>query len=234
MLTPLDIQNKEFSKGIRGYKDIEVDSFLDEVIADYELIYKENKSLKNKIEMLNEQLSHFDSIEETLQKTLVIAQTTAEDVVVTARKKSDNIVEEANNRAQKIIGDANDQVMDIKRKYESVKQEMFAFKTKYKSFLSSQLETIDSYTREDYKFDGAEIKSEPGNYAVEDEDIVTNMKKEITMNFKDEIAKNLNKDMSIGLEDEQDLTITEQPELAQEIESLSAFQNQNSIEWNNA
>lgn len=36
MITPLEIQNKEFRRGIRGYKEDEVDEFLDKIILDYE------------------------------------------------------------------------------------------------------------------------------------------------------------------------------------------------------
>ena len=56
MITPLDIQNKEFKKVMRGYKESEVDEFLDKVIVDYEKLYKENIELKDKIALLNEQI----------------------------------------------------------------------------------------------------------------------------------------------------------------------------------
>ena len=47
MITPLDIENKKFSKQmVNGYNVDEVDEFLDEITADYEKLYKENKALK--------------------------------------------------------------------------------------------------------------------------------------------------------------------------------------------
>ena len=48
MLTPLDIHNKVFSKGVRGYKLEEVDAFLDEVIRNYESLFRENRELKKR------------------------------------------------------------------------------------------------------------------------------------------------------------------------------------------
>lgn len=45
-LTPLDIHNKEFSKGFRGYDEDEVNEFLDQIIKDYEILIREKKSLK--------------------------------------------------------------------------------------------------------------------------------------------------------------------------------------------
>ena len=49
MMTPLDIQNKSFSSGTLGYKKAEVDSFMAEVLADYEKLYKMNAESKEKI-----------------------------------------------------------------------------------------------------------------------------------------------------------------------------------------
>jgi len=61
MITPLDIQNKEFRRSIRGYNEAEVDEFLDEVMKDFEKLYKENMELKDKILVLNEQIDRYNS-----------------------------------------------------------------------------------------------------------------------------------------------------------------------------
>lgn len=146
MLTPLDIQNKEFRKGVRGYKESEVDSFLDQVMIDYEKLYKENIELKDKIAMLNDQLKHYNTIEETLQNTLVVAQSTADEVKANARKQSELIIKEAEEAARKIIDEAHKEVEKIQAKYEEIKSEMSVFRTRFKTLLQSQLETLDRYS----------------------------------------------------------------------------------------
>lgn len=73
MLTPLDIENKKFSKQMmNGYSVEEVDDFLDELTVDYEKIYKEVAEAKNKIEDLQESMEKYKNIEGTLQNTLVM------------------------------------------------------------------------------------------------------------------------------------------------------------------
>ena len=73
MLTPLDIENKKFSKQMmNGYSVSEVDDFLDELTADYEKMYKENSDLKDKLEAASNNLSQYKSIETTLQNTLAL------------------------------------------------------------------------------------------------------------------------------------------------------------------
>ncbi|EAG7471012.1 DivIVA domain-containing protein, partial [Listeria monocytogenes] len=44
-LSPLDIHNKEFTRGFRGYDEDEVNDFLDQIIKDYEQVIKEKKRI---------------------------------------------------------------------------------------------------------------------------------------------------------------------------------------------
>ena len=73
MITPLDIENKRFSKQMmNGYSVEEVDDFLDELTEDYEKLYKEVAESKNKMEELQENVEKYKGIESTLQNTLVM------------------------------------------------------------------------------------------------------------------------------------------------------------------
>jgi len=65
MLTPMDIENKEFKKGLRGYREEDVDEFLDIVKEDYEQITNENRNLKDKLSMYQEQINKYENIEGT-------------------------------------------------------------------------------------------------------------------------------------------------------------------------
>ena len=96
MLTPLDIENKTFNKQIMsGYNVDEVQNFMNELLRDYEKLYKENIEYKDKIDMLNQGIQHYKSIEDTLQNALVVAQGTAESVKQNAKAEADNIIKEA-------------------------------------------------------------------------------------------------------------------------------------------
>jgi len=148
MLTPLDIQNKEFKRGVRGYKETDVDTFLDEIMIDYEKIYKENIELKDKISMLNDQIKHYNKIEETLQNTLVVAQSTAEEVKISAKKNADLIIKEAEDNSKRIIEEAKNEALKIREEYETLKKDMLVFKTRFKTLLQSQLESLDDYYKD--------------------------------------------------------------------------------------
>ena len=94
-LTPLDIHNKEFSRGFRGYDEDEVNEFLDLVIKDYEMLIREKKELEERLNEMTERLGHFTTIEETLNKSIIVAQEAAEEVKRNAQKEAKVIVKEA-------------------------------------------------------------------------------------------------------------------------------------------
>lgn len=79
-LTPLDIHNKEFSRKLRGYDEDAVNEFLDQIIKDYEALIRENKELQNHANSLQDKLDHFANLEETLSKTIIVAQEAADEV----------------------------------------------------------------------------------------------------------------------------------------------------------
>lgn len=143
MLTPMEIHNKEFKKGMRGYKEEEVDEFLDKVVTDFEKLYRENGELKDKLSVINEKVDSYNLMERTLQNTLVVAQTTAEDVVVNARKKAELIVNEAEEQGKRVVEEANRSVTDIHRDYEALKKDAQVFKTRFRTLLESELESLN-------------------------------------------------------------------------------------------
>lgn len=142
MLTPMDIHNKEFRRAFRGYNELEVNEFLDEVIEDYEKLYKENLELKDRIGLLNDKLQNYIGLEQTLNNTLVMAQKTADEMTANAKEKAENIIKEAEETARKIIEKANQEVIEIKKEYENIKKQMLEFKLKFKTLLEAELRVL--------------------------------------------------------------------------------------------
>ena len=149
MLTPLDIENKKFSKQImNGYSVEEVDDFLDEIGIDYAKKQKELKEAQNKIEELNSSLEHYKNIEGTLQNTLLMAQSTAEEVKNVAKQKADQIVNEAKTNTQKEVDFLQNQILMKKKELEDVQKQFDIYKAKMESLLISQLELIKEINKD--------------------------------------------------------------------------------------
>lgn len=147
-LTPMDINNKEFKRGLRGYNPDEVDEFLDEVVDNYEEIYKENGKLKEKLEVLEEQVSHYAKIEGTIQNTLVLAQNAADQAKEASQKEAEVIIKNANETAQRIVDKAHNDVIQINSEFDRVKQEFIKFRAKFRNFINAQLETFDDLEKD--------------------------------------------------------------------------------------
>ena len=143
MITPMDIENKEFKKGFRGYNEEEVDEFLDRVKEDFENLYRENLDLKEKLKLYQEQVSRYKSIEETLNATLITAQTAAEDTCSAANKKAKIIVEEAELKSKQIIEDCKERIIELQNQYDNLVKEFKIFRNKFKSLIKDEMTTID-------------------------------------------------------------------------------------------
>lgn len=150
MITPLDIDNKRFSKQVvSGYNVEEVDDFLDELTADYSKNYKEVNELRSKVEELNNSLVQYKTIESTLQNTLVMAQSTAEEVKNVAKQKADQIIEEAKANAQKQVDELNNEIIMKQKELDDVKKQFDIYKAKMESLLISQLELLKDVNKDD-------------------------------------------------------------------------------------
>ena len=143
-LSPLDIHNKEFSSKFRGYDEDEVNEFLEQIMKDYENVLEENKALKNSLKQSKEQVSHFNSIEETLQKSILVAQEAAEDVRRNSMKESKLIIKEAEKNADRIVNEALSRARKISVEIEDLKKQSKVFRTRFKMLIEAQLDLIQS------------------------------------------------------------------------------------------
>ena len=143
MIAPIEIENKEFKKVLRGYKEEEVDEFLDLVKEDYEQLYRENAELKEKVRLYQDQINKYENIEETLNATLITAQRAAEDTCNAANKKARIIVEEADLKARQVIEQANNSVIEIRKEYDLMVKEFKVFRNKFKSLIDEIFYNVD-------------------------------------------------------------------------------------------
>ena len=149
MITPLDIENKKFAKQVvNGYNVDEVDAFLDEIMIDYEKIYRENAELKQNTDELNVNVGQYKNIENTLQNTLVMAQKTADEIQAVAKKQAEQIIKDAEFTAKSALEEVNTQIIIKQKELEDVKKQFQVYKAKMESLLIAQLEILKD-TNED-------------------------------------------------------------------------------------
>lgn len=142
MITPIELQSKTFKTGL-GYEKRDVENFLNSLLSDYEIMYKENMELKDKINTLNNGLNYYKSIEKTLQKALVLAEKAAEDTKEASIKEARAIEEDAKGKAQVILADAQYELQKLHDKTLQLLRQYDLYKAQFKHMAAAQVELLD-------------------------------------------------------------------------------------------
>ena len=149
MYTPLDIENKKFAKQMmNGYSVDEGDEFLDELTLDYEKLYKESSENKEKIQELEESIVKYKNLESTLQSTLVMAQSTAEEIKKAAQQQADQIIKDAQGTARQRATELQQEVTIKEKELVELQKKFDVYKAKMESLLISQLELLKDVNKD--------------------------------------------------------------------------------------
>ena len=97
---------------------------------------------------LKEDMEHYKAIESTLQSTLVMAQTTAEEVKNVARQQADQIINEAKINAEKEVDSLTNQIALKQKELDDVQKQFDVYKAKMESLLISQLEILKEVNKD--------------------------------------------------------------------------------------
>jgi cell division initiation protein len=157
-ITPMDIEQQEFSRSFRGYNEEEVDDFLDKIVKDYEELINENVRLNEEIEKMQEKLKEFSEIEETLRSALLNAQKSAEEMKGRVESEAKIIIEKAEMEAKVLKQQVFQKEDLLKSEIDNLRRYKFIFKEKIKSMLNLYLRMLEN-----------EEFEEVGNYDIKEE-----------------------------------------------------------------
>ena len=148
MIRPIDIQEKEFSRAVRGYKEEEVNAFLDELTLDLERLLNELRETKEENSRLVEELERHRGSEGTVVETLEAAKSLMQDISASAEKRADILLKNAELDAELMRKEARETAEDIARESEALRTRFISFRTKYKQLLEAELQRFDSLSME--------------------------------------------------------------------------------------
>lgn len=153
-LSPIDIKKQEFKKSFKGYDVSEVEAFLDTVANEMEKIFRENQSLKERIEELEKQLESskseiqiFRDNEKTFQKAIVKSQDMSEDLLDNAKKRAELIIKEAEILSHKTKLDAQQEMLGMKQELEDLRNKNEMIIEDIRNYLVEKLNSIEDYTK---------------------------------------------------------------------------------------
>jgi cell division initiation protein len=161
-ITPLDIQQKQFPMKLRGFDVEEVYAFLEVVREEMEDLLRENASLKETVQRIENQIKEYKDMETTLRETLMTAQQMVEDYKTNARRESEIIVKEAELKADTIVKLAHEKVIKIHEDIVDLKGIRRHFKEELKRMVENHMKMIEFDKEREEEDEGEGLKETEG------------------------------------------------------------------------
>lgn len=146
MITPAEIQEKDFPRGVRGYKEEEVDKFLDLITLDFEKLIKENVRLKAEVAAMEAEQSKNKGAESSVIETLEAAKALMNDISVSAEKRAEILLKNAEMDAELIVREAREAAVRIDADHKTLKKSYNSFRDRYQHLLETELSRVESLT----------------------------------------------------------------------------------------
>lgn len=144
MIKPIDIQEKIFSKAVRGYKEDEVNEFLDAITLDLGQLLEELRETKEENSRLVAELERIRGAEGSMVETLQAAKSLMTDIAASSEKRAEILIKNAELDAELIKRNAREEADAINKENEVMKSRYINFRNKYKRLLESELARFES------------------------------------------------------------------------------------------
>ncbi len=144
MLTPIEIQDKSFKSGI-GYDKKDVEAFFNDVYKNYEQLYRKNAELKEKVTILSESVEQYKSMEKSLQKALVFAQSVSDNTIAQANEKAKMIEKNAYLKSDEILANSKKELAKMNNKIAALKELYNGYVIKCRHFSMAITDMLDTY-----------------------------------------------------------------------------------------
>jgi cell division initiation protein len=143
MIMPIDIDKKEFSRDKRGYNSREVDEFLDIIVADYEKILNDNKSMAHKINALEKQLEEAQKDDNAMLETLETAKKLMADISASAERRAELMMRDAELEAENMLLDAKVAVRQLNEEHTVLSNKIARLRNNFRKMLQAELTNLD-------------------------------------------------------------------------------------------
>lgn len=156
-ITPLDIQQKRFHIGFRGYERTEVEMFLDLVRDEMESLVREMTELREFRQSYDQQLRELTEKEETVKNTMLMTQKLIEEIKDGAKKEAALIVKDAEIRSHQIINSTQQEKFRLETDIQELKRRKYHFLQDTKKVIQMHLELVN------FEEAGGEAKEKPAS-----------------------------------------------------------------------
>jgi cell division initiation protein len=142
-VSPLDIQQKRFHMGFRGYDRMEVEMFLDLVRDEMEALVREVTELREFRQSYDDRLRELTEREETVKNTLLMTQKLMDEAKEGTRKEAALIIKDAEIRSQQILGNAQTEKVKLEADLHELRRRKHHFLQDIKKVIEMHLEMVN-------------------------------------------------------------------------------------------
>ena len=150
MITPSDIENKEFRRVKKGFDPDEVDEFLDLIIVDMEKLIKENRRLKEELSKVSSQVDKKINSESTVYETLAAAKQLMNDIAASAERRAEILLKNAELQADMITREAKENISRYTEEGNRLMSRVDLLKERYRSMLKDELDKMNNEDNNDF------------------------------------------------------------------------------------
>lgn len=145
-LSPLDVRKKkeDFRRVLRGYDVEQVDAFLDLVAERLAGMLAEERSLRERVDLLEDKLERFEDREKALNDALVAAQELREEARTQAERDAELRIRESESRAEEIVQEAREEARSVERGLEELRLRRERFLRSFRGTLQRFLEEVEA------------------------------------------------------------------------------------------
>ena len=140
---------EKFSTSKDGYNKVEVNKFVNEVVTEYESMLTKLKQKDKEINELSKSLEKYDNLELALNKTILMAEESANQMKKLAKDEADNLINDAKKNASRIVNEALMQAEKTELESVRLKRNIIMFKKKLKILLENQMDLADEIDKID-------------------------------------------------------------------------------------
>ena len=162
MLTVQEIQAVNFEKAVFGGYDMKsVDEFLERITEDYAALQKENAALKSKMKVLVDKIEEYRRVEDGMRRTLVSAQSIAQETLDKSRAEADQLLTKARTEAETRIENYRMQIASESKKLEDARAKNAEFAAQLTAVYEEQLKSLAALSGSDILKNDPSFPTEP-------------------------------------------------------------------------
>ena len=133
---------------MRGYKEEEVNEFLDQITVDMDALMSELRETQEENQRLVRELERIRESEGSLVETLTAAKSLMADISASADKRAEVLLKNAELDAELMRKSAREDVEAIAKESQAMRDRFVKFRNNYKRLLEAELSRFESLSGE--------------------------------------------------------------------------------------